>query len=359
MPAPGLPRRRILTGAALAGAAALAGGFGARRAAAMPMAAAFPQGAALLVAGPATGRTAEWSRLLAPLLQKDLPLRTPLRQTLVGGADGVTAANQFEARTTPDGATALLLPGRAAMLWLVGDPRAKFDVAHWVPGLTGMGSGVIASRVAIAAMPPGAVVRMAASGPAGPELPGLLAAELLGLRLMPAFGITTDAERRDALAQGVVDAVFLGGRDVPQRLPALTALGAVPTLSMGMPDANGIWQRDAAFPDLPTLPEMWAHRGTGTAAALLPGWRAASAASQLDVALVLPHLTPAAMVALWRQACASATAAPELQAAASSIAVRPQAAPAANASTEALAVDAAALLAVRRWLTTRFNWRPV
>jgi hypothetical protein len=275
----------------------------------------------------------------------------------VGGADGVTAANQFEARTTPDGATALLLPGSAALLWLVGDPRAKFDVAHWVPGLAGIGSGVIASSLPLGRLAAGTPVRFAASTPNGPELPGLLAIDLLGLRLVPVFGIGTDAARRDALAHGVVDAVFVGGRDVPRLVPALAASGALPLLSMGSPDATGAWQRDAAFPTLLTLPELRSARGLPPAEPLMPAWRAAATAVQLDVALVLPHLTPAAMVALWRQACAKAAAAPELQAAASSIAVRPQAAPVANASTEALAVDAAALLVLRRWLTTRFNWR--
>lgn len=356
MTAPELPRRRILAGAASLSAAAAFGRPG--HGAAAALVAAFPEGATLLVGGPATGRTAEWGRLLAPLLQQGLPLTEPLRQDLVGGADGVTAANQFEARTTPDGATALLLPGSAALLWLVGDPRAKFDVAHWVPGLAGIGSGVIAARLPLERLGIGAPVRFAAAAPNGPELPGLLAIELLGLRLVPVFGIGTEAARRDALAHGVVDAVFVGGRDVPQLVPALAASGALPLLSMGSPDATGAWQRDAAYPALPTLPELRAARGLPPAAPLMPAWRAAATAVQLDVALVLPHLTPAAMVALWRLACAKAAAAPELQAAASSIAVRPQAAPVASASTEALAVDAAALLVLRRWLTTRFNWRP-
>ncbi len=356
MTAPGLPRRRILAGAAsLAATAPLARPGGA---AAAPMVSAFPEGAALLIGGPASGRTAAWGRLLAPLLQQGLPLDEPLRQDPVGGADGVTAANRFEARTTPDGSTALLLPGSAALLWLVGDPRAKFDVAHWVPSLAGIGSGVIASSLPLPRLAAGAPVRFAAAAPNGPDLPGLLTIELLGLRLVPVFGIGTAAAQRDALAQGMVDAVFVGGRDVPPLVPALAAAGAPPLLSMGSPDATGAWQRDSAFPALQTLPELRAARGLPPGALLMPAWRAAATAVQLDVALVLPHLTPAAMVALWRRACAKAAAAPELQAAASSIAVRPQAAPVANASTEALAVDAAALLALRRWLTIRFDWRP-
>ena len=46
----------------------------------------------------------------------------------IGSADGVTGANQFEARGAPDGQTVLLVPGQAAVAWMVGDPRAQFDV---------------------------------------------------------------------------------------------------------------------------------------------------------------------------------------------------------------------------------------
>ena len=59
MTAPELLRRRILAGAASLSAAAALGRP--RHAAAAALVTAFPEGATLLVGGPATGRTAEWA----------------------------------------------------------------------------------------------------------------------------------------------------------------------------------------------------------------------------------------------------------------------------------------------------------
>ena len=61
--------------------------------------------------------------------------------------------------------------------------------------------------------------------------------------------------------------------------------------------------RDPAFPDVPHLAELYATRsGRPPAGPLYDAWRASAAAAQLEFGLVLPQLTPAAMVSLWRNA---------------------------------------------------------
>jgi hypothetical protein len=91
---------------------------------------------------------------------------------------------------------------------------------------------------------------------------------------------------------------------------------------------------------------------------LRAAWRATIAAGQLEVALVLPQLTPAAMVALWRRACAQAVGSAPVQAQAVAAGVRALPVPAATASTAAVMADGAALLALRHWLATRLDFRP-
>ena len=39
--------------------------------------------------------------------------------------------------------TVLLAPGEAALAWMVGDPRAQFDVGHWVPVMAGTASAIV------------------------------------------------------------------------------------------------------------------------------------------------------------------------------------------------------------------------
>ena len=311
--------------------------------------------ATILVAGPADGHLDQWANVLAPALGRSLPPGTSLRKQMAGGEDGVTAANQFEARVAPDGQTVLLTPGQAALAWLAGDPRARFDAAYWVPVMSGVTPAVVVSRVPSDALPSGAKLRIAAAGPAGPDLAALLAVELLGVEAVPLFNVQDRAAAESAFGAHAVDALFLCGEDVPQRAAALAQAGAQPLFSLGLGDETGMVARDPSFMQTPTLIELARARGDNPTGALFAGWRAAAAAAQLEFALVLPQLAPAALVSLWRRAAAQAAATPELQAAAIG-GVRAIAAPAPNLPT--VAADADSLLELRRWLASRFRWQP-
>ncbi len=178
-----------------------------------PVAAApFPEGARLLVAGPDNGALNHWADAVLPPLEQSLPPDSSVRRVVVGGPDGVTGANQFEARGAPDGFTVLLVPGQAVLAWMVGDPRAQFDVGHWVPVMAGVTPGLIAGRQA--ALAPNGRIRIAAAGPASLDLPALLGCDLLGARPEPVSGLTDLGAARNAFAQGAVDAVFLRGHGV-------------------------------------------------------------------------------------------------------------------------------------------------
>jgi hypothetical protein len=138
-PLPPLARRHIL--GLMVGPFVLGRRVSARAAAPAPSntaavaAVPFPEGATILVAGPDGGRLGRWGDAVASALDATLPPGTKVRATCTGGIDGVTGANQFEARVAPDGTTVLLVPGAAALDWLVGDQRAHFDAEHWVPAL--------------------------------------------------------------------------------------------------------------------------------------------------------------------------------------------------------------------------------
>ena len=328
--------RRTVLGA---GAAALLG------------AAPVTDGLTLLVGGPDGGLLDHWADWLEPGLRRVLAPETGLRRDRVGGNDGVTAANQFEARIPPDGATALLLPGSAAMAWLVGDPRARFDAARWVPTLAAVTPSLVSSRISAARILAGAPLRLAASDPAGLDLPAMLALDLLGANWRPVFGLT-EAAGQVALAQGGVDAVCLHGRRVLDASYALRAAGAPPVFSFGMVDEL----RDPALIDVPDAAELLPAAPVDESLRL--AWRATIAAGQLEAALVLPQLTPAAMVALWRRACAQAVGLAPVQAQTVMAGVRALPAPAATASIAAVTADASALLALRHWMATRLEYRP-
>ncbi len=278
-----------------------------------------------------------------------------MRRQAVGGADGVTGANQFEARVAPDGQTVLLLPGEAALAWLVGDPRARFDAARWVPVLWGLTPAIVVSRVPLAALPAGVKLRIAAGDVVGPDLAALLALELLGIEAVPVCNLRDEAATRAAFDARAVDAVFLRGERAARAVAEMAAGGAAPLFSIGLSDDAGGFQRDPIFAEVPTAAELMRVRGATPNPVLVAAWRVSAAAARTDFSIVLPQLAPAATVSLWRRAAAQAVSAPEMQAATAD-GVRVVAAPAPNLPT--LVADADSLVELRRWLATRFNWKP-
>lgn len=324
----------------------LAAGSSRSRAAAAKPDAALPSDLTLLVAGPPSGPTDGWATVLLPALSRSFPAGTRLEREVVGAGDGVTGANQFETRTAPDGSTALLLPGSATLAWMVGDPRAQFDAARWVMTLASMTPAVLASRLPLSRIGPGARVRVAAAGPAGQDLPALLGLELLGAEVVPVFGAGADA-----VLSGDADATLLRGRAVLPAVQACAAAGAPPILALGSWNGRGQPARDPSFPELPALAELL---GPPSAAPLVGAWHATATAAQLDTAVVLPKLTSAGAVALWRHACTQTVTAPEIQAEAARLGLRTLVTP--NAA--AIAIDVPAMLELRRWLAARFAWQP-
>ncbi|MBW8270435.1 hypothetical protein [Caldovatus aquaticus] len=354
-----------------------AGLFGGLAAAAFPprgrpAAAAPPSAATFLAPGPLGSPQARWAAHFATALGRaTAPQPTELRPAVLGGADGVTAANRFATAAAPDGRTLLALAGAAAHARLIGDSRARYEPSAWLP-VCGLVEPTALLVRAAAAAPPVALrraggsaapgpLRLALPGPEAPEAAALLALDLLGIRAEPVFGLSGPAAVQ-AFAAGRVNA-FLA------RDPALAALGAMlgaelwfaaaPAEAGGGPSRA---RRDPALPEVPSLAERIALQAAGGAAspaaeAILAA-DAGLAAVRLGFTIVLPALTPADMVALWRHAAARLGAELEDDDAG---------APASRGlllGTEAAAAYAA-LCAVpepvvqtyRGWLARRLNWR--
>jgi len=310
----------------------------------------------LLVAGPANAATGLWAKLLAPRLADALQTGSTVAVSATGGRDGVTGANAFEALTTPDGTTALLVPGAAAIAWLAGDPRVHFDAGRWIPALAGLCSGVLVARSGADASD--GRLRTAASTGTGPELPALLGLSMLSIDPAPVFGLSEPHDAEAALQDGRVDAVFLTGHDVPQRLARLRRSGFAPVFSLGGSDED-IDVRDPAVPSAPTFAECCRIRiGHAPSGPLFSAWRAMAAAARLDVALVLPPLAPASVVARWRSACQTVVGDLGLVNAARSAQVQPVPAPECVQALARIGADETAQLTLRRWIAARPDWRP-
>lgn len=324
----------------------------------------------LLVGGPPGGQLAIWARMLGDAIGARMQATdVPMRILPVGGADGVTAANQFEARTAPDGATALFVSGSTAMAWLRGDPRAQFDAGHWLPLATGLIPGLVLMRPNLSL--PGHLglmdqpatpsttgpARLCCSGPLDVSIAALLGLSLLGIETLPA---TVSDDPLAELRAGRADFAFLLGTAALAHLSVARQAGNVPIFSLGMSDDTGGLLRDPLMADVPTLPELVGSLPSSSPPGLLHAWKAVAAAAQIEFALVLPWLTPAGTVALWRKAVSqmALSSGPGIAAngsirAAFGSTSRLHTDPAGNFGLSAIVADSNTLLELRRWAAIR------
>ena len=187
----------------------------------------------------------------------------------------------------------------------------------------------------------------------------MLGLELLGANVVPVFGLLGPEAANAAFVAGHVDVVLAWGPNVPQQVAALRKAGGKALLGLGALDTDGAPGHDPAFPEVPTLIDLHvALHGDKPTGPRFDAWRATAAATQLEFGLVLPRLSSAAMVALWRRAASQAIGQASVQELTNSFAVCPLDGVAAAAAMTSVAGDSAGLLELRGWLATRFNWRP-
>jgi hypothetical protein len=297
-----------------------------------------PDTATLLLPGPEGGAASQWAGRVAAGLTRGLPHAVALRLSPIGGPDGVTAANRFATMETGDGRTLLVLPGLAAQARLIGESRAQFQIDGWLPLCVSWQGALLAGRGPRPA--PGQPLRLALPGPDAPETAVLLALELQGRRPVPVFGLAGPAAEA-ALARGEADAMVLAS---PSPLRRADRLGLTAWAELDTPGRR----------DLPQLP-LLADAPSGARPSQVAAVQAGFAALRLRAALLLPALTSADVVAVWRRAAlrwqeeelkdSPETATPAL------IGTE------ARAAVSALCPSADAVLVYREWLLRRLNWQ--
>ncbi|MHB0733981.1 hypothetical protein ACX4MT_18705, partial [Roseomonas mucosa] len=291
----------------------------------------------ILVPGPEQGALAHWTQRLSQRTGRVGPLAAPPRLAVVGGPDGVTAANRFATTDPGDGRLLLTLPGAAMLAHFSGSERVGYDPRNWTPLCLSWSEALIAGRGPLPAGPRRAPLRFALPAPDTPEGGAVLALESLGLPTTPMpLAASLPGASEHAFAQGQVDALLLTGPDSAARA---ARVGATPWLGFGLPART--------VPDYATLPVPQP--------ALQQATQAAIGAGRLSAALVLPALTSADMVAAWRQAAQRWLDAEQNQPGAPGI---PLGGAEAAQVMSGLTPSAEAILAWRDWLARRLSWHP-
>jgi hypothetical protein len=316
----------------------------------------------LLVAGNSESVAGKWGAVLSPALAPGLDAPSPVSMHLTSGQDGVTGANLFDTQTVPDGTTALLVPGAALVASLAGDPRAHFDFGRWVPLMFSLLSPVVVGRAdlhhTLRDLMRDRPVRVAVCTDTGIELATVLAMALLGLRPIPVAGFANRQDALAALRDGRVDVVQISDPMPPQALAAtldtLGQSGAVPLFTLS--DTVRLTVQGHA---VPTLAERFTQeRGRPPAGLLYDAWAVVAAAASLDVALVLPMLTPPAQVAGWRHAVTLANASSAVDALMTGNGRKLVTGPDCGPHLQDMTGEISAVLTLRRWLASHApDWR--
>ena len=291
----------------------------------------------LLVPGPEEGHAVRWAARLAQRIGRVSPSLGAPRLTVLGGPDGVTAANRFGTAEPGDGRVLLVLTGGAVRAFLSGAERARYQPVGWLPLCASWGGILVAGRGSMAdAVARGEPLRSLRPTADAPEAAALLAIEALGLPTLLVPALPEAAE--GAFLGNALDVLLLSGPGAGARA---RSLGATPWFGFGL--QGGETPDYAALAPAVPLP-------------LQRAVRAAAGASQLRGALLLPTLTSADVVAMWRQAALRWREGELVDP--NQVEGEPLTGQDAALAMAALSPPPDAVLAWRGWLQTRLGWQP-
>jgi hypothetical protein len=314
-------------------------------------------GPTLTVAGPHDSDLGVLARRLSGPLSSGLNSGVTLTLRYRGGVDGVTAANQFDARAMPDGQTALLFSGSVMLAWLAGEKRVRLDPAHLLPLMAGFGPGVLMVRGGLENAGGGQPVRLAMGPQPDAALTAMLGLDLLGIPAtpVPVHGDPIEHARKGGGRTDKANAVFVHGPEAGLHAAPLLQAGFRPALSTARSGANGA---AAAIPGL-AAPYFLASLADQHAASdpLVRAWHAMAAATSLCALLVVPRLTPAAALGAWRQGVAASLRDGDAASGAAWETLHLAAGEAVSSTLSPMQQDESVQLALRRWLATRLNWQ--
>jgi hypothetical protein len=263
-----------------------------------------------------------WARFFAPFLAKHLPGQPNVIVRNIPGGGSITGANDWAQRGRPDGSSLFGPSASTHLPYLLGDRRVRYDYAKWTPLVVSPTGGVVyvSSRTGISRTEQigelrGKELVFPSQGATGLDIVPILALHLLGLNTRYVYGMRGRGDARLAVERGDANADH---QTTPawltQVVPMVRAGAAVPLFSYGVPDTQGVVQRDPSFPEIPTFEEVFqrmhgrAPDGPGYAA-----YRACSVAAFAgQKPAVLMKDTPAPVIAAFRKAFEDAVRDPEL-----------------------------------------------
>ena len=267
-------------------------------------------------------------RALQPYLEKHLPGNPTIVVRNVPGGGSIPGANQFQARSAPDGLHAIVASASTVANFVFQKSKVKFAMDKWEPVLLSPQGAVVYASPSLGITGPKDLPKLkgkdlvfggesATSG----EMRSIVTLELLGLKPKFVWGLRRGPTRL-AFERGELNINYDSAPGYIGNASQLVKAGkAVPLYALGVLNEKGEVVRDPNFKDLPSFPEayelMHGKKPSG------PGYDAWKALLQMGImankALFLPTGTPQPILDAWRTAIKKVLDDPEFEKHASAV----------------------------------------
>ncbi|MEL0656960.1 tripartite tricarboxylate transporter substrate-binding protein [Pseudoalteromonas issachenkonii] len=258
------------------------------------------------------GGSDTWARFFGPRFSQHLNGKPVVVVKNIPGGGSTKGANRFERRAKPNGLNVFSTSASTQIPYLLGDSRVKYNVKRWnVIMATPTGAVVyvrpelgIKSAAELTKLQ-GQKLKFGSQRAASMDLVGLLAFDMLDLDIHAIFGMKGRGSARLSFERGEVDIDFQTTSAYLKKVQPLVDEGkAIPLMSFGVLNKDGVIVRDPTFPDLPHVGEVYemihGEKPTGVEYNVWKTFFIAGFAAQKG--LFLPQGTPDDVIESWRSA---------------------------------------------------------
>ena len=265
------------------------------------------------------GGTDSYSRFMAPYFEKHLPGNPKLIIVNRPGGGGLTGVNYYAAKAEKDGTWILALSTSSQSNYMLGDKRARFDMADFVPiilsprGITQYVRGNLGiqnesslkARIEKMRSLPADKLVFGGKTPTSGGLALRTALSLLGVEVKSVFGLGGNGPMALGFERGEFTLSYDNTLSFLNNRSHMIKSGvAVPLYTFGVINEDGSIGRDPALPEVPTFDEVYeAVHGKKPSGTGYQAWRSLMAVSvPLSKSWNLMAGSPPDVVKVWREA---------------------------------------------------------
>ena len=265
------------------------------------------------------GGTDSYSRFMIPYFEKHLPGNPKILVINRPGGGGLTGVNYFASKKNDDGTLILALSTSSQSNYMLGDPRAKFNMSDFVPiilsprGITfytrdNLGiqnEKTLKAKVEKLQSYSPEQLSFGGKTPTSGGLALRVALTMLGVEVNSVWGLGGNGPMALAFERGEFTLSYDNSLSFKNNRAHMIKSGmAVPFFTFGVVNEEGKIERDPVQPDVPTVPEMYqAAYGKYPSGPAYEAWKSLMAVSvPLSKSWNLQKGTPKDIVEAWRTA---------------------------------------------------------